>query len=60
MADRLQVPFLGSGPRDPTVREGGDAGKPIVIGRPDSLAAQALNQIARKVAARISVLNLED
>ena len=60
MAERLQVPYLGSVPLDPTVREGGDAGKPIVLGQPDSLAAQALNQIARKVAAGISVLNLED
>ncbi len=60
MADRLQVPFLGSVPLDPHVREGGDAGKPIVISQPDSIAAQALNQIAQKVAAGISVLNLEE
>ncbi len=60
MADRLQVPFLGSVPLDPNVREGGDAGKPIVVHKPDTLAAQALYQVARQVAARISVINLED
>jgi ATP-binding protein involved in chromosome partitioning len=60
MADRLQVPFLGSVPLDPKVREGGDAGRPIVISHPDSIAAQALNQIAQKVAAGISVLNLQE
>jgi ATP-binding protein involved in chromosome partitioning len=60
MADRLKVPFLGSVPLDPNVREGGDAGKPIVVNKPDSAAAQALNQVARQVAARISVINLEE
>jgi ATP-binding protein involved in chromosome partitioning len=60
MADRLKVPYLGSVPLDPNVREGGDAGKPIVINKPDSAAAQALNQIAQQVAARISVINLEE
>lgn len=60
MADRLQVPFLGSVPLDPSVREGGDAGKPIVAYRPDSAAAAALNAIAQQVAARVSVINLED
>ena len=60
MADRLQVPFLGSVPLDPNVREGGDAGKPIVANKSDAAAAVALNQIAQQVAARISVINLEE
>jgi ATP-binding protein involved in chromosome partitioning len=60
MSQRLQVPYLGSVPLDLNVREGGDAGKPIVSSQPDSLAATALNQIARQVAARISVINLEE
>lgn len=60
MADRLKVPYLGSVPLDPAVRLGGDVGKPIVIGQPDSAAANSLNQIAQKVAAGISVLNLAD
>jgi ATP-binding protein involved in chromosome partitioning len=60
MAQRLKVPFLGSVPLDPTVREGGDAGKPIVAGKADAVAAIALNQIARLIAARISVINLEE
>jgi ATP-binding protein involved in chromosome partitioning len=54
------VPFLGSVPLDPTVRESGDAGKPIVVNKPETAAAQALNQVARLVAARISVINLEE
>ena len=60
MAQRLQVPFLGSVPLDPQVREGGDAGKPIVADKPESAAGAALKAIAQQVAARISVLNLEE
>jgi ATP-binding protein involved in chromosome partitioning len=60
MATRLHVPYLGSVPLDPSVREGGDAGKPIVVNKTEAVAAQALNQIARQVAARISVINLEE
>lgn len=60
MSERLQVPYLGSVPLDPSVREGGDAGKPIVSHKPESAAATSLNQIAQRVAARISVINLEE
>ncbi len=60
MADRLKVPYLGSIPLDPNVREGGDAGKPIVIHQAEAAAAQALQQVAGQVAARISVINLEE
>lgn len=59
MADRLHVPFLGSVPLDPQVRESGDAGRPIVVGQPESVAGVALKAIAQQVAARISVINLE-
>ncbi len=60
MAERLSVPFLGTIPLDPNIREGGDAGKPIVAQRPDSPAAQMFKKIAKDVAARISVLNLAE
>jgi ATP-binding protein involved in chromosome partitioning len=58
MAARLGVPFLGSVPIDPRVRDGGDNGKPIVSLDPDGPAGAAMRQIARDVAARVSVLNL--
>ncbi len=60
MAARLGVPFLGSVPIDPRVRDGGDHGKPIVVIDPDGPAGSALRQIAREVAARVSVLNLAE
>jgi len=52
--------YMAGVPLDPDVRESGDAGKPIVANRAEAVAAQALNQIARQVAARICVINLEE
>jgi ATP-binding protein involved in chromosome partitioning len=43
---------------DANVRVGGDTGQPIVVAYPDSPAAEAMRQIARKTAARVSVLTL--
>jgi ATP-binding protein involved in chromosome partitioning len=39
-------------PIDPRLREGGDAGVPIVLAAPDSPAAQALTAIAAKLGTR--------
>jgi ATP-binding protein involved in chromosome partitioning len=58
MAKELEVPFLGNVPIDPSVREGGDSGKPIVVSNPDSAAAKALTNIAQSVAAKVSVAAL--
>ena len=58
MAEQLGVPFLGEVPIDPRVREGGDAGQPIVVAAPNSEAAKAYSQIAQWIAAKISVINL--
>jgi ATP-binding protein involved in chromosome partitioning len=57
MAQQFDVPFLGSVPLDPQVRVGGDSGRPVVVERPDSPASQALQEIAQRVAARVSVLS---
>jgi ATP-binding protein involved in chromosome partitioning len=46
------VPLLGSIPIDPRLREGGDAGVPIVLAHPDSPAAVALTAVAAKLGAR--------
>ena len=58
LAKETGVPFLGNVPIDPTVREGGDSGKPIVVSNPDSAAAKALTDIAQQVAAKVSVAAL--
>jgi len=49
------VPFIGAIPMDPTVRQGGDSGVPVVISNPDSPVSQALRSISEQVAAKISV-----
>lgn len=56
-AEKLGVPFLGEIPIDPTVRAGGDTGRPITIARPDSPAAVAFRGVAQAVAQQISIAN---
>ncbi len=46
------VPVLGEIPIDLSLREGGDSGVPIVDGRPDSPAAQALTSVATTLSGR--------
>ena len=58
VSDRLttavgaKVPLLGQIPLDTAVREGGDDGTPIVLSRPETPAAQALESVAQKLAVR--------
>ena len=54
----LGVPLLGCVPLEMTVREGGDRGVPIVIAEPESASAQALVNIAKVVAGKVSVAAL--
>ncbi|MFQ5818155.1 MAG: Mrp/NBP35 family ATP-binding protein [Terriglobia bacterium] len=55
-AERFQVPFLGEIPLDPQIRLGGDTGKPIVTRGEDEPRAKAFFDVARQVAARMSVV----
>lgn len=57
-AAELEVPLLGAVPLEMDVRQGGDQGIPIVVSQPESASAQALNAIAKTVAAKISVAAL--
>src|SRR6516165_2533964 len=47
-----QVPLLGQVPIDVRLREGGDAGMPLVLSDPDSPAGLALRKIADEIGAR--------
>jgi ATP-binding protein involved in chromosome partitioning len=47
-----RVPLLGQVPLDVRLREGGDAGMPLVLGDPDSPAALALRKIADELGSR--------
>ncbi|MGO4582424.1 Mrp/NBP35 family ATP-binding protein [Arthrobacter sp. 2RAF6] len=58
LAERLSaavgsdVPLLGQIPLDIRLREGGDAGRPVVLTAPETAAAQALQGIAEKLNAK--------
>jgi ATP-binding protein involved in chromosome partitioning len=54
----LGLPFLGAIPLHPDVREGGDQGRPVVLGKPASPQAQALRRIAGALAQRVSIQTL--
>src|ERR1022692_1969870 len=53
MSRQLGVPFLGAIPLDADVVTGGDAGRPIVVDKPKSVAAQAYAAIAAALAAQL-------
>jgi ATP-binding protein involved in chromosome partitioning len=59
LAQQRNVPFLGRIPLDAEVRKGGDLGRPIVVSAPESATAQAFRRLARDVAARVSVIQLQ-
>ena len=54
-ASRHDVPLLGQIPLDPAIREGGDAGQPIVAADPHSPQAAAFRAAAQAAAGRLSV-----
>jgi ATP-binding protein involved in chromosome partitioning len=57
-AEELGVPYLGEIPLDTKIRIGGDLGAPIVASEPDSPNAQIIRQIARQLAAQVSIRHL--
>jgi ATP-binding protein involved in chromosome partitioning len=55
LAADLEVPFLGRIPIYQPIREGGDSGRPLVIGEPDAPAARAFFSVAEQAAAQVSI-----
>jgi ATP-binding protein involved in chromosome partitioning len=55
LAKQAGVPFIGAIPIDPTVRSGGDSGKPVVITDPETPVGLALRGIAQDIAAKVSI-----
>ncbi len=47
-----EVPLLGQVPLDVRLREGGDAGRPLVLSDPDSEAGKALQSVADRLSSR--------
>ena len=54
-ATELNIPLLGCVPLEIALREGGDNGTPIVISDPESASAKALVEIAKQIAAKVSI-----
>ena len=55
LAKEAGVPFIAAIPMDPSVRTGGDEGKPVVVSNPESAVAHALRSMTEDIAAKVSV-----
>jgi ATP-binding protein involved in chromosome partitioning len=55
-ANQYNVPFLGRIELDPTIRQGGDSGHPVVLAGDQANNAKSLFAFARKVLARVEEL----
>ena len=55
MSSDLGVPFVGRIPIYQPIREGSDAGVPLMISEPDSPAARAFMAAAERTAAQVSI-----
>ena len=55
MAEQYDVDFLGALPLDIRIREETDSGKPTVVADPECRIAQVYRDIARRVAAKLSL-----
>lgn len=51
--------LLGKIPIDPRIRVGGDSGKPIIFEMPESENSLLISDIAKNLAAQISIKNIE-
>ena len=57
-AERLGTTLLGQVPLLPEIRSGGDAGKPIVVDAPESVAANVFREIGETLLARLGRSNV--
>jgi len=57
-ARELGVPFLGEIPINTAIRVAGDKGNPVVVADPASKHSEVIRQIARNLAAQISIQNV--
>jgi ATP-binding protein involved in chromosome partitioning len=55
LATDMAVPFLGRLPIYQPIREGGDAGIPLIVAEPASAAAKSFLTVAERAAAQISI-----
>ena len=53
-SERLGIPLLGHIPLDPIICDAGDTGVPLVIGRPETKAAEEFQSVAAAVIENLS------
>ncbi len=53
MAEQFDIPFLGEVPLMRLIREGGDAGTPLVVADPKHPQSQVFQEIAAKIVAQL-------
>jgi len=54
-AEKLGLDFLSEIPLEPSVRQGGDAGVPVVVAHPTSASARAFMDLATEAATRLAL-----
>jgi ATP-binding protein involved in chromosome partitioning len=59
LAKKFETQVIGEIPIEPAVREGGDAGKPVVLFKPESETAKRYQESARKLWEEIEKVNDE-
>jgi ATP-binding protein involved in chromosome partitioning len=52
LAEALDTELLGRIPIDASLREGGDAGTPLLVSHPDVPASQAIRSVAERLSAQ--------
>ena len=60
MSEEFKVKLLGEIPINTKIRLGGDDGKPIVIGEPDSDAAKIFTEISKVIIKEMNLMNTND
>ncbi|MDF1629589.1 MAG: iron-sulfur cluster carrier protein ApbC [Alcanivoracaceae bacterium] len=58
VAERYDTALLGSLPLSRAIREQADGGAPTVVAEPDSPEAEVYRQVARRMAARLSLIGV--
>jgi ATP-binding protein involved in chromosome partitioning len=59
LADQTGTRFIGAIPLDPSVRQAGDSGVPVVISHPESPVGRALTAVAEDVSVQVGMLALQ-
>jgi ATP-binding protein involved in chromosome partitioning len=59
LAQEMEVPFLGEIPLETAVRQGGDNGDPITHAQPDHAVSKSFREVAKNLAAQISIKALQ-